>query len=152
MVIGLFIDLWNWQYTRKRIQLLREAKEIMRVNRLKISLLGVLYTVVEMDKSIPEHLTDRFLINKLKVVDDALVSINLDGLMHFTHELYGETETTWYILVKFVPNMPHWTWKYFLSSLLVGSTVVYVAARLIIYYGLWTKFVELIKPVLNALY
>lgn len=152
MVIGLFIDLWNWRYTRNRIQLLRNAKEIMQVHRLKISALGVLYTIVEMDKSLPDNLTDRFLITKLKVVDDALVSINLDGLMHFTHKLYGETETTRYILVKFVPNMPHWTWKYFISSCILATVVIYVAARLITYYGLWAKFLELIKPILNALY
>jgi len=148
MVIGLFIDLWNWQYTRKRVQLMKLSTEIMRVNKLKISFLGVLYTVVEIDKSIPEALYDKFIMKKLAIVDDALVSINLDGMMHIESKLYGETETSKYFLVKFVPNMPHWTWKYFIISCIT----VFVLARIIIHFGLWTKFVELIKPVLDALY
>lgn len=119
----------------------------MQSHKLKISFLGVLYTIVEVDKSIPDALTDKFIMKRLSIVDDALVSINLDGMLHITSKLYGENETTRFILVKFVPNMPHWTWKYFISS----CVLMYVIIRLTIYYGLWSKFIELIKPVLDAL-
>jgi len=147
MIIGLFIDIWNWLYTRNRIQLMRMSTEIMQTNKLRISVFGVLYTIVEVDKSIPDALVERFLMKKLSIIDDALVSINLDGLMHFTHKIYGETNTTRYVLVKFVPNMPHWNWRYFLTS----CALAFVIIKLVIYYDLWPKIFNIYKILIEAL-
>lgn len=148
MIIGLFIDLWNWWYTRNRIQLIRDAREIWQPHKLKISILGVLYTVVEVDDAVPDHLIDRFLSQRLAMVDDALVAINLDGLIHFKATQIQKTATGRYMLCKFIPNMPHWTWTYFLFSCLLAFVII----KLVMYFGLWAKFFDLIKPLLDAIY
>lgn len=149
MIIGLFIDVWNWIYTKNRIKLLKSnSVEIWQANKLRLSYLGVLYTVVEVDKTIPENLVGRFIHSRLKVVDDALVAINLDGLLTFKYQLYAESDITRYMLVKFVPNMPHWTWWYFGSSCVVG----YVAVKLLLYFEVFKHIGEFLKPVIDVLY
>ncbi len=148
MIIGLFIDVWNWLYTRNRIQLMHEANIILETHKLRISVLGVLYTIVEIDKSIPDALIDKFIMKKLGVVDDALVAINLDGLMHLKYELYAENDMTRFVLIKFIPNMPHWTFKYITTSVIL----IFVLYKVFMYFDLWTKFLNLIKPILHAIH
>lgn len=146
MIIGLFIDLWNYWYTRSRIKLMKNATEIWATNKLKLSILGVLYTIVEIDKSIPDNLVAKAITVKLSIVDDALVAINLDGLIHFESSLYAENNTTRFMLVKFVPNMPHWTWWYFLTS----CASAFIIIKLILYFGLWQKMMDFIGPYFDS--
>jgi len=145
MIIGLFVDLWNYFYTWNRIKLMKESTEIWTTHKLKLSILGVLYTIVEIDKSIPDHLVSKAITVKLSIVDDALVAINLDGLIHFESILYAENNTTRFMLVKFVPNMPHWTWWYFLTS----CASAFVIVKLILYFDLWQKLINYIDPFLQ---
>lgn len=141
-IVGLFVDLWNWGYTRSRIQLLRREKEIWKVHRLKISLLGVLYTMVEINKQdVPEVLIGRYLIGRLRVIDDALVAINLDGLIRFEFMIYAEDNVKNYVLVKFIPIMPHWNGWYLFTSTITGG----ILAWIVIHFNLVPKIVNFIN-------
>lgn len=131
MIYGLFLDIWNWRFTKSRLKLLKTQPMIWNRYNLKISFLGVLYLIVRVDKSVPPEMVHQLIDNYLYQLNESLLVINLDGLLKFDASKYSENENQEFYLVKYVPAMPHFTWAYVLTS----CALAYVLYRLTLFFG-----------------
>jgi len=81
MNIPIYSKIANYFYTINCFKAIKNDETINRVNKFKMSRFNVLYTFVKIDKDIPKEYTRQVIASRMALVDEAMYSMNLDGLV-----------------------------------------------------------------------
>lgn len=151
MVMGLLSwrDISNYMYTRSCFKLMKQDRVLWENKKLGLTFLGVLYTKVAVDKKTPKNAHEGVVIDCLRVIDEALITMNLDGCVTVSVNPYWDTEGAVIYLVKFIPVFPRvFSLKYWIMAAISGSILFLVTVWWIRKYDHINNLIEFIKSVI----
>lgn len=151
-IFGYIIDIVNWFYIKERLKLLRSEPTIWDYYKLRISSLGVLYLIIEIDKALPTAYVDQHIDTKLGMLNEALLTVNLSGLLDYESRRVGnddsednKTDLKKFYLIKYIPVFRFFNFWYTVKSVIVGYISYKLAAHFEItdvIAGYFNKIVE----------
>ncbi len=96
---------------------------IQKAYKTKLTRLGTLYMVVKVDKEIPVPYVDDVMINRLIILNEAIINMNLDGIINFHMERVPDVDDD--IFDYYVVEISPRNRTYVLVACVVISIMVY---------------------------
>jgi hypothetical protein len=127
--MGVIKDVRNYFYVRQCFKHICDDMILKRLYAPKMTFLGVLYVTKKIQKDIPEEYEAEIMTGELAKMDEALVAMNLDGIITTELRDMGSDENFSYKIVKFIPYFDKLSWWWLIRNVLIVFFIHYIYIR-----------------------
>lgn len=143
-------DIRNYIYTRNCFRLAIKDTLLKRTYDLKMTRVGVLYTFIKIPQNTPEAYHDDIIVDHLKILDDSLIAMNLDGIITYSNRQAGDDDKFVYYLAKFIPTFKKVKLFRFFLFFIISAILWYIITKFdLLQY--WGMLVDEVKSFLHNL-
>lgn len=155
-MVGIYKDIKNYRYVRNCFNLVLKNRALFGKYTLetkdktyypKMTTFGVLYFWHKIPANTPEDYREELITGHVLPLNEALVAMNMDGIIKSDYRLMAEDENFYYYLIKIIPTFQTFGFWFLIK---VGMLILFIW-YLINKFKLW-QYRELLFRFLQDFY